>query len=293
MKAKIVFGGENKIENKDEVLAAELHKKFRNNKKYLKIKVFNKDDIWSADLIETVNSKNNDNNRYILTIIDLYTRFAWAIPLKNKTSISIKEAFETLFENTPDRIPKKLYVDMGKEFYNKIFQDFLKENEIEIYSTFNQPDERTQGPSHNPVIERFNRTLKSLMYKKFTENGNRIWINILPELIDFYNNKIHRTIGVSPTEASNFPEKIREKVNQNNDENKDLIEKQKFNIGDRVRIYKWKNKFEKGVTHSWTKEIFIIKKIYNTTPFTNKLYNLNEEEILGRFYSRKLQHTQF
>ena len=54
---------------------------------------------------------------------------------------------------------------MGKEFYNKIFQDFLKENEIKIYSTFNQPDERTQGPSHNPVIERFNRTLKKLMYK--------------------------------------------------------------------------------------------------------------------------------
>ena len=92
MKAKIVFGGENKIENenKDEVLAAELHKKFRNNKKYLKIKFFNKDDIWSADLIETVNVKNNDNFRYILTIIDLYTRFAWSIPLKNKISNSTK-----------------------------------------------------------------------------------------------------------------------------------------------------------------------------------------------------------
>ena len=77
MKAKIVFGGENKVknenenENKDEVLAAELHKEYRNNKNYLKIKVFNKDDIWSADLIETVNVKNNDNFRYILTIIDL------------------------------------------------------------------------------------------------------------------------------------------------------------------------------------------------------------------------------
>ena len=144
MKAKIVFGsgidenayGRSSIV-KIEVLAAELHKEYRNNKKYLKIKVFNKDDIWSADLIETVNLRNNDNFKYILTVIDLYTRFAWAIPLKNKTSNSIKEAFETLFENNPDRILKKLYVDMGKEFYNKIFQDFLKENEIEIYSTFN------------------------------------------------------------------------------------------------------------------------------------------------------------
>ena len=88
-------------------------------------------------MIETVNSKNNDNFRYILTVTDLYTRFAWAIPLKNKTSNSIKEAFKTLFENTPDRIPKKLYIDMGKEFYNKIIQDFLNDNEIEIYSTYN------------------------------------------------------------------------------------------------------------------------------------------------------------
>ena len=73
-------------------------------KKYLKNKVFNKDDIWSADLIETVNVKNNDDFKYILTVT--YTRFVWAIPLKNKTSNSIKEAFKTLFENTPDRIPK-------------------------------------------------------------------------------------------------------------------------------------------------------------------------------------------
>ena len=273
----------------NEVLAAELHKEYRNNKKYLKIKVFNKDDIWSADLIETVNSKNNDNFRYILTIIDLYTRFAWAIPLKNKTSNSIKEAFETLFENTPDnglwpagsRIPKKLYVDMGKEFYNKIFQDFLNDNEIEIYSTYNQLDERTQGLSHNPIIERF----KSLMYKKFTENGNRIRIKDLPELIDFYNNKIHRTIRVTPTEAFENPELISKKVDENNNENDNIKENQKFNIGDRVRIYKWKNKFEKGVTHSWTKEIFIIKKIYNTKPFTYKLHDL--EQFYFRARKRK------
>jgi len=116
-------------------------------------------------LIETVNIKNNDNFIYILSVINLYTKCTWAIPLKNKTSNSIKEAFETLFENTPDRIPKCRYVDMGKEFYNKIFQDFLKVNEIKIYSAFNQPDERSECSSHNPVIERFNISLKNLIYK--------------------------------------------------------------------------------------------------------------------------------
>ena len=67
------------------------------------------------------------------------------------------------------------------------------------------------------------------------------------------------------------------------------IEKQKCNIGDRVWIFKWKNKFEKGVTHSWTKEIFLIKINYNTKPFTSKLHDLNGEEILGRFYAKELQ----
>ena len=95
------------------------------------------------------------------------------------------------------------------------------------------------------------------MYKKFTQNGNRIWIDKLDELLNFYNNKIHRTIRVSPLEASENPELISEKINENNLENNNIKENQKFNIGDRVRIYKWKNKFEKGVTHSWTK----VKKV--------------------------------
>ena len=84
MKEKIVFGGEIenvKKENNQELLAQELHKEYRNNRKYLKIKVFNKDDIWSANLIETVNIKNNNNFRYILTLIDLYTRFTWTVSL--------------------------------------------------------------------------------------------------------------------------------------------------------------------------------------------------------------------
>jgi len=295
MKVKLVLGAgtQDLIEKENVRLANELHKEHRNNRKYLKVKVFNKDDIWSADLIETVNVKNNLNYRYILTIIDLYTRFAWAIPLLNKKAESVKVAFENLFESDPNRIPRKLYVDNGKEFYNKIMEDFLKENDIDIYSTFNQPDERSQGPSHNPVIERFNRTLKSLMYKKFTERGNRIWVDVLPDLINFYNNKIHSSIGVTPTEASENPKLIQEVNLNNNNFNENMIQKQKFNVNDKVRIFKWKNKFEKGVTYSWTKEIFKINKIYNTKPYTYKILDLHDEEILGRFYAHELQKTSF
>ena len=294
----IASGGEIPLNpNTDkEILAEELHHEYRKPSKLLKVKVFKKDDIWSADLIETVDSKNNriydpetksyNNFKYILMVIDLYTRYAWAVPLKNKTGESTKEAFETLFENNPERIPNKLWVDHGNEFYNKIMDKFLKENEIEIYST--------QNEGKAVVIERFNRTIKHWMYKKFTERGNRIWIDILPELMDKYNNKVHTSIGFTPKEASDNPKLILEKTNENNNnENHNVEEKQKFNIGDRVRIFKFKKKFEKGVTYKWSKEIFKIYKVYHTNPITYKIYDLNDEEILGRFYTSELQKTSF
>ena len=300
MKAKILVGGgqspialggeleinnNNNNNNKQEILAEELHHEYRKPSKFLKVKVFQKDDIWSADLIETVDSKNNNNFKYILTVIDLYTRYAWVVPLKNKTGESTKEAFESLFESNPDRIPNKLWVDHGNEFYNKIMDKFLKENEIEIYST--------QNEGKAVVIERFNRTIKHWMYKKFTERGNRIWIDILPELMDKYNNKVHTSIGFTPKEASDNPKLILEKTNENNNENHNVEEKQKFNVGDRVRIFKYKKKFEKGVTYKFSKEIFIIKKIYPTHPITYKIYDLKGEEILGKMYQNELLKTSF
>ena len=87
------------------------------------------------------------------------------------------------------------------------------------------------------------------MWKQFTEQGNKKWLKILPKVLSFYIHKIHRTIGVSPEEASDNPEIIKEKIEENNNENIDLKEKEKFKIGDHVRIFKWKNKLEKGFTH--------------------------------------------
>ena len=141
------------------------------------------------------------------------------------------------------------------------------------------------------VIERFNRTLKNKMFKKFTENGNRKWLNILDEIMNEYNNKIHRMINVSPMEASKNPESI---LSKNMNENDNLEEKQKFNIGDRVRIYKYKYTFTKGFISKWTNEIFIVKSVdKKRKPITYKIIALDGEEILGRFYSNELQKTKF
>ena len=129
------------------------------------------------------------------------------------------------------------------------------------------------------------------MWKQFTEQGNQKWLKILPKILDFYNHKVHRTIGVSPEEASDNPEIINEKINENNHENTKLVEIVKFKIGDHARIFKWKNKFEKGFTHKWSKEIFVISKIHKTKPIVYSIIDLNGEEIKGRFYSNELQKS--
>ena len=132
-----------------EKLANELHKPIIRNFKRRKVNFGNfPNEIWSADLIDLKKLKKYNNGfQYIINIIDLYSRYAWSIPIKNKTGKSIVEAFDSLSET-----PKKLWVDNGSEFYNKIFKKWLNDNNIEMYSTFNE--------GKAVVIERFNRTFK-------------------------------------------------------------------------------------------------------------------------------------
>ena len=111
--------------------------------------------------------------------------------------------------------------------------------------------------------------------------------------MNIYNNKKHRTIKMTPVEASENPDLISNIVNENNNNNTNLNEKQKFKVNDRVRIFKWKTKFEAGYTYKWSKEIFKINEVCKTKPITYKIKDLNGEEIEGRFYTSELQKTSF
>ena len=268
------------VENHNKILSEELHKAKRKNYPRRRIIVNNINEIFAADLVEMQKfAKLNKGYRYLLTCIDIFSKFAWVIPLKDKKGITIKNALEKIFNK---RKSKFLWTDNGKEFYNKQVQDLLNENNIKLYSTNN-------SEIKSAVVERFNKTFKNMMYKKFTENNNTIFYNIIDELVKNYNNKYHSTIKMSPIEGS---KKINEKKIKNIYNFEKTKKLGKFKIGDRVRLSLEKNIFEKSYETNWTEEIFEIYDIkYSNVPYYY-LKDLNNEKLQGTFYEQELQKTK-
>ena len=268
------MGGRRK--KKVSTLSEELHKPVRRKFKRRRVLVNGIDKIWAADLADMqAFSKFNRGIKYLLAVIDVFSKYGWLIPLKDKTGKSVASALKTIFK---ERKPEKMWVDKGKEFYNKDVKDL-----IELYSTENE--------EKSSVVERWIRTMKEKMWKYFTTNSTNVYINVLPDLVREYNNTRHSSIKMTPLEASEkknefsvwktlYPNRL------------DILDiNPKFSVGDKVRISKKKTLFEKGHTTRWTEEIFTITKIKRTSPITYKIADLNGEEIDGTFYEPELQKT--
>ena len=151
-----------------EKLADELYKPIRRNFPKRRVIVHNVDDIWCSDLVDMQKlSKWNKGYKYLLMVLDLFSKYGWMVPLKTKTGLEVSKAFESIFKKAK---PKKLWVNKGKEYYNKNVLDLLAKNNIEIYSTENE--------EKSSVCERWNRTIKEKMCKRFTMQNNTVYIEI-------------------------------------------------------------------------------------------------------------------
>ena len=244
------------------------------------------DETWSADLIDKSSlTKYNKNYKFILTVIDIFIKYAWAIPLKNKSGLSITNGFKTILSEGPQdgseiRKPEKLSVDRGSKFYNKTFKSLLKEYETKLYSTYSD--------LKAVFIERFNRTLLHKINKPKFINGDGNWVNILNDAVITYSNNIHSTINMTPVDASNNPDKvryIREPASQ-------IIStfnkiEPKFKVGDYVRNADKRNIFSKGYTSNWNRELFKINEVMNTQPLTYRIEDMNGEIIEGKYYEQE------
>lgn len=258
-------------------IAFELHKPARKNFARRTVNVYGKDDLWQADLIEMIPfSKLNRGYKYILCVIDCFTKYAWAVPLKSKTG---KDVTNAMSEILTYRSPKLLQVDNGKEFYNAIFDKLMAKYKVKKYSTY--------STTKACIVERFNRTLKTKMYTEFTARGSRKWISILPGLMENYNNSKHRTIGMTPNQADTQPSSVTLKQRYI------PARKKKFKIGDTVRISTHKGVFTKGYIPNWSSEIFTIVKINNTSPTTYRLQDYKGNIVAGCFYPEEINKTLY
>ena len=267
----------------NEELAEELHKPVRHKFTRRNVLINEIDDVWSCDLVEMQEwSKENKGYRYMLNVIDVFSKYAWSIPLKDKKATTVLGAFEKIVSESK-RQPKHIWVDEGKEFYNKYMDESIKENDIVRYST--------HGEHKSAVVERFNRTLKTNMWKRFTAENTRNWIDMLDKLLRDYNNKVHSTIKMTPVQASLKENEVA--VWNNIYRNvKRATNKELFKIGDTVRISRTKGMFEKGYLPNWSEELFTIVEVKKTNPPTYILKDTLGEIIAGSFYNEELQKSK-
>jgi len=263
------------------LIADEVHQTAQKNKEFRQVHAKYKNHIWTMDLVDMSRNdfpKSNNGYKYLLTCMDIYTRYAWVIPIKDKSAIETARAIQNIINLTKQH-PDYIYCDQGKEFYNKDVEQIRNKYNIGIYSTL--------GKNKASMIERFNRTFKSLMYKKFTENQNHNYINFLDDLINIYNNNIHKSLnGLTPNAVYN------NKIILDNKINYDKLPKAKFKIGDLVRTTYKKNVFDKGYLPKWTFELFKIAKIIKSNPITYKLKDLQGEYLKELFYENELKKSK-
>ena len=239
------------------------------------------DEIHSCDLVDMIKySKVNRGYKYIFTNIDIFSKYAWSFPLKSKTIKDIKPCFEKIFK---ERKPKYIWSDQESSFFSKEMLKFFEDHNIKIYYTHSN--------LKAVVIERFNRSLRELMMKKFVKSNNTVWYNILPELMKTYNNRYHRTIKMKPIDVN----KTNEKYIKNNFYTYDMTNKKpKFKINDIVRIsLKRRELIDKPTGNiKWSEELFKIYKINKSNVISYQIKDMNDEIIKGIFYEKELQLTK-
>ena len=259
-----------------------LHKPVQRRFRMLPTQVFVKDEQWQADLVEMQKfAFHNRRFRYLLTIIDILTKYAWAVPIKSKTGTNVKAAFEGMFRQ--GRQPQLLQTDRGTEFYNRIMDTFLKSKGIGHFST--------EGDTKGAVIERFNRTLKERLYRYMTANHTKKYIDVLPDIIGSYNEDEHRSIGMAPVDVNDDASELAAWNQLYRKGKKPRAPRPLLKVGEWVRLNQRKKVFKKGYLAQWTQEVFQIAEVLRGDPVVYKLKELDGTSLKGSFYEADLQRV--
>jgi len=241
------------------------------------------DQQWQADLadMQTI-SAENDGYHYILTCIDILSRYAWAIPVRSKSTKDMVTAFRKLFQLTKTRVPQRLQTDKGKEFFNREVSALLRKKGISHFAS--------NSDMKAAVVERFNRTLKTGLWVYFTAHQTKRYVDILQDVVYSYNHRKHRSIGMCPDDVEG--EAAAMKAWRNlfyKDTCKQHVPRIPLDDGQRVRYARRKGEFEKGYMPNWSREHFVVRKRLAHPRVVYKLEDAMGETVEGDFYGNEVQ----
>jgi len=263
-----------------------LHKPMKRKFATRAYKTSGADDLWQMDLMEMIPyAKINGGNRYILTCIDVFSRFARAEAVKTKDAITVCAAIRKMLAQKSS--PRHVQTDAGKEFYNKSVQALFKKHKIIHYTV--------QSQFKAAVVERFNRTLRERLNRFFTHQRNKKWLLVLPKLIHAYNHASHRSLkGKSPVDLYvNDPNNLNDWLHQQQkDTNVRKRRQTLYSVGSLVRISRISTSpFRKNFDQNWSEEIFRIASVDKASkPVMYVLKDVaTDEHIEGKFYHEELQ----
>jgi hypothetical protein len=230
---------------------------------------------FGADLVDMSNVKSkNQNITFLLNVVDLFSRYAWSIPLKSKTGREVCEALKSI-----GVCPENLWVDEGKEFYNSYVQGWCKDNNVHMYST--------QSGLGVVFVERFNLTMRECFNRFFSEHLTTKFSGFLPIFLNQYNHRIHSSTKESPYDVYHGIKDSREALLD------EPVDKHKFNVGDCVRVSKVRRTFQKGSSDRFTHEAFRVSSVDTSySPVMYQLEDMAGEEITGKFYEQELTITK-
>lgn len=250
--------------------------KYRRNRVF----VYGIDMQFQADLVDmSAYAKENDNNHFLLTCIDLFSKYAWTRVLKNKSGSEVAKAFESILKE--GRVPQKLQTDKGKEFFNKHFQNITKKYNILHFAT--DTDLKAS------IIERFHRSYKAKMFRYLTATNSRRYVDILQDLTEGYNASYHRSIKMRPIDVckENVSTVLHNLYGARGSHSIKAIFK--YKIGDTVRISKVRGPFAKGYEKNYTEEFFTVKTCIPRDPPVYRLCDYDGDVVDGVFYEAELQ----
>jgi hypothetical protein len=259
-----------------ETYAKEIMKRATKPKQYARVITKGDNDIFALDLAEMGEWANsNSGYKYIMVVVDCFSRYMWAVPLATKNASDTWNAISPILTRNK---PNKIWCDQGKEFYNSIWAVRLKQLGIIQYST--------TGEYKASIAERAIRTLKTMLWNHFIQKNTRNWTQVLQDTVDKYNHTKHSTIDMTPVDATDY------------DNEKELWAKQypqepegkpKYKLGQWVRISRVKGRFEKGFHPNWSYEIYKIISRKLTVPVMYYLQDYYGEPVIGGFYEEQVQ----